>query len=115
MDTEQREHVEAALAQMFMQAKMQFGKAIKGYWFYQPDPCPGCGGEIDTGKVVKNDREISLNAFIYRPRGVLIGYFLCNKCAKKIHQAAKRNPGKQISLHEEIEQNLSSAYLKHLH
>jgi len=115
MDNETAEAAEAAMAQMFMQAQMQFGKAIKGYWFYEADPCPGCGGEIDAGKVVQSDREISLNAFIYRPRGVLIGYFLCNKCAKKIHQAAKRNPGKQIGLHDNIEKNLSDAYRKHLH
>jgi hypothetical protein len=102
------------LAQMFAQARAQFGSAIKGYWFYEPDPCPGCGQAVDAVKV-KGQDALSLNGFIYRERGILIGYVLCGRCAKQIFQAAKVNPGKQIALHTTIETNLIKAYLQHLH
>ena len=106
--------INAALAQMFLQAKAQFGDAIKSFWFYEDDPCPGCGREIDAAKFEGKDA-LSLNAFIYRERGVLIGYFLCGRCVKKLFNAAKRNPGKQISLHDKVETNLVRAYRQHLH
>ncbi|MCB0062138.1 MAG: nucleotidyltransferase domain-containing protein, partial [Caldilineaceae bacterium] len=63
----------------------------------------------------KGQDALSLNAFIYRARGVLIGYFLCGQCAAKIHEAAAINPGKQIPLHTVIERNLVQAYRRHLH
>lgn len=103
-----------ALAQLYAQAQAQFGNAIKGYWFYQPDPCPGCGGKID-GMKHKGQQALSLNAFIYRERGILIGYFLCSRCAKEIFRGAKATPGKQSPLHAKIEANLVKAYLQHLH
>lgn len=105
--------IDSTLAAMFQQAELQFGDAIKGYWFYEPDPCPGCGGEIDA-VYYKGRRNMSLNAFIYRKRGVLIGYFLCSKCALQLFQAAEINPGKQIPLHGKIEETLIRGYLKHL-
>ena len=105
--------IDDTLAAMFEQAQMQFGDAIKSYWFYEPDPCPGCGGEIGAVHY-KGRRNLSLNAFIYRKRGVLIGYFLCAKCAVQLFQAAEKNPGKQIPLHSKIEEALIKGYLKHL-
>ena len=106
-------HADDLLAQMFRQAKAQFGNAVKAYWFNDDDACPGCGGEIDAMKV-KGEDALSLNAFIYRKTGVLIGYLLCGRCAKKIFRAAKKNPYQQISLHDVIEANLIKAYQKHL-
>ena len=47
-------------------------------------------------------------------RGVLIGYFLCEICAKTIFKEAQRKPLKQTLLHTEIEQNLIAAYYKQL-
>jgi hypothetical protein len=108
------EEIDKMLSQLYAQARAQFGNAIKGYWFYEPDPCPGCRREIDALKIKGGDA-ISLNAFIYRERGILIGYVLCSRCAKKIFQAAKVNPYKQIPLHTEIETNLVQAYRRHLH
>lgn len=107
------EEANAALAQLFTQARAQFGKAIKGFWFYEPDPCPGCGRAIDALKV-KGQDALSLNAFIYRERGILIGYVLCSGCAKQIFKAGKANPGKQTTLHTTIEANLIKAYHRHL-
>jgi len=57
---------------------------------------------------------LSMNAFIFRERGVLIGYLLCSRCAKYIFRESKRNPFKQTPLHAEIEKNLKEAYLKYL-
>ncbi|MEZ4711221.1 MAG: hypothetical protein R3A44_28745 [Caldilineaceae bacterium] len=108
------DEIDAIMAQMFQQAHAQFGKAIKGYWFYEDDPCPGCGRAIDAAKI-KGQRSLSLNAFIYRERGILIGYFLCGRCAEKIFKAAERNPYKQTPLHTTIEENLVKAYRRHLH
>jgi len=108
------EEANAALAHLFAQARAQFGKAIKGFWFYEPDPCPGCGRAIDALKV-KGQDALSLNAFIYRERGILIGYVLCSGCAKQIFKAGKTNPGKQTTLHTTIEANLIKAYRHHLH
>lgn len=106
--------VDATLEQLYYQARLQFGDAIKGYWFYKPDPCPGCRRGIDAMRYKGKDA-LSLNAFIYRERGVLIGYFLCGECAAKIHEATATNPGKQIPLHTVIERNLVQAYRRHLH
>jgi hypothetical protein len=35
------EPVDNMMAQMFLQAQAQFGSAIKSFWFYDGDPCPG--------------------------------------------------------------------------
>ncbi len=108
------EEVEDVLMQMFTQAHAQFGDAIKAYWFHDSDACPGCGRRIkpfrNKGKV-----SMSLNAFIYRERGVLIGYFLCDHCVKHIFQAAKKNPYQQTPRHAAIEANLIKAYKKHIY
>lgn len=108
------EEANLALEQLFAQAQKQFGKAIKGFWFYEPDPCPGCGRTIDAMKY-KGQRAMSLNAFIYRERGILIGYVLCSQCGKQVFKAVETNPGKQTPLHATIEANLIKAYLQYLH
>ena len=99
---------------LFRQAKAQFGDAVKSFWFYDGDFCPGCMARpIDKIKF-KGEDALAINAFIYRPRGVLIGYFLCEVCATFIFQEAEKNPYKQTPLHADIEQNLTASYLKHL-
>ena len=108
------EYLNDVLAQLFRQAQAQFGKAVKYYWFHDGDGCPGCGGEIDAVKVKGKDA-MSLNAFIYRERGVLIGYLLCSQCAKKIFRDTERNPRQQTALHADIEANLIKAYQNHFH
>jgi len=105
--------VDAMVAELFARAQAQFGNAVKGYWFYDGDPCPGCGSAVSPMKH-KGKNALSLNAFIYRPRGVLIGYLLCGRCARYIFRAAQKTPYTQTSLHAEIERNLSAAYQQHL-
>lgn len=111
MDT--KDYAEAKLAEMLRLAKRQFGNAIKGFWFYELEPCPGCGFPIDVIHY-EGKTGLSLNTFIYRPRGILIGYFLCSLCAQQIFEAARRNPGVQTPLHGVIERNLITAYQRYL-
>ena len=113
------ENSKAAADQMldilFTQAKAQFGNAVKSFWFYDGDLCPGClARPIGKIKFRGKDNALALNAFIYRPRGVLIGYFLCEVCANFIFKEAEKNPYKQTPLHTDIERNLTDAYHKHL-
>lgn len=108
------EQVENALLQLFMQSHAQFGDAVRAYWFNDSDDCPGCGRRVNLTRF-KSKEAISLNAFIYRERGVLIGYFLCDRCVKKVFADAKRNPYRQTELHTAVEANLIKAYKKHMH
>ena len=106
--------VDELLAKLFSQAKAQFGGAVKSFWFYDGDLCPACNRrEIDMMKI-KGKEALSLNAFIYRENGTLIGYFLCAVCAKQIFKSAQTNPYTQTPLHAEIERNLISAYRNYL-
>ena len=107
------ESIENVLAEMFSVSKAHFGNAIKGYWFYADEACPGCGRPIDLVKI-KGQEALSLNAFIYRKAGILIGYLLCKRCARQIFEAAQKNPMKQIPLHDTIEKNLAAAYQRYV-
>ena len=101
------------LEQIFRQAQMQFGSAIKSRWLHDGDGCPGCGRKISVTKFKGKDA-LSLNAFIFREHGVLIAYLLCGKCAKHIFRDADKNPMTQTALHTEIEKTLKQAFLRHL-
>ncbi|MGH9948632.1 MAG: hypothetical protein ACRD6X_15750 [Pyrinomonadaceae bacterium] len=101
------------LDQLFRQAQLQFGAAVKSRWLHDGDGCPGCGREIGVMKF-KKKKAMSLNAFIYRDHGVLIAYLLCGKCANYIFQESEKNPFGQTTLHIEIEKNLKQAFVKHL-
>ena len=105
--------LEGLMDQLFSQARMQFGDAIQGYWFHESQRCPGCTRSVDAGKQGRSQL-VSLNAFIYRERGVLIGYLLCGRCAHKIMRAAQKRPGVQTSLHGQIERTLIRAYQQHV-
>jgi hypothetical protein len=89
----------------------RWGKLVKSHWFYDAESCPGCGFPIDSIDHEKGP-QVSINAFIYRPEGVLIGYFLCSICAGRIFEAAQEHPYVQTPLHGVIEQNLTRAYLR---
>ncbi len=108
-----QEQANAMLAELFARARAQLGDAVKGFWCYDGNACPGCGFPVEE-MTYKGHKALSLNAFIYRPRGILIGYALCGRCAEQIFQAAERNPGVQIPLHTVIEQNLIGAYRRYL-
>ncbi|MGD9587872.1 MAG: hypothetical protein AB7Q37_07730 [Pyrinomonadaceae bacterium] len=98
---------------IYSQAKLQYGSAIKGRWLHDGDGCPGCGKEITATKW-KKKKAMSLNAFIYREHGVLIGYMLCGKCASHIFAESETNPHSHLPIHDEIEKNLKAAFVKHL-
>ncbi len=87
--------------------KSHFGNAAKSYWVYADELCPCCQIQKIDEFFVKGVRSISINGFMYREKGVLIGYFLCGECAKKIHALTvyKKSP-----LHVAIEENLVKAY-----
>jgi len=107
------EKVDELMRAFFAQAKAQFGPVVKTYWFYEGNLCPGGAQSTNGVMKFKGKEALSLNAYIYRERGVLIGYLLCKNCAKAIHTAAQKNPYRQIPLHSLIEQFLSAAYLHH--
>jgi len=111
---ENQTYAREALKKMFAQAKLQFGDAAKGFWFYEDELCPGCLQVPIDAMRFKGEDALSLNAFIYRERGILIGYFLCGLCATYIFEQAEKRPGIQTPLHTKIEQNLIAAYQKHL-
>jgi len=114
LSTENRVVIDELLGKLYAQAKAQFGDAIKSFWFYDGDLCPACT-ERPIGVVkFKGKDALAINAFIYRERGVLIGYFLCESCAKYIFKEAQKNPYRQTSKHTDIERNLITAYHKHL-
>ena len=102
------------LKKLFAQAKAQFGDAIKSFWFYDGDLCPACTQRPIGVVKFKGKDALAINGFIYRERGVLIGYFLCGTCAKYIFKEAQKNPRHQTPLHADIERNLIAAYHKHL-
>ena len=106
---------DSLLEAMFKQGKAQFGDAVKSFWFYDDEFCPGCNARpIDTMKI-KGKEAVAINGFMYRARGVLIGYFLCGECATYIHNEVKKNPFlRETPLHADIERNLIAGYHKHL-
>ncbi len=99
------------LGALFAQAKAQFGNAVQSFWFYDGDLCPACNQRPVGAIKFKGKDALSMNAFIYRQRGVLIGYLLCETCAKRIFRDAQQHPYTQTAVHAEIERNLISAYL----
>ncbi len=64
---------EGVLKMMYEQGKAQFGKAMKGFWLYDDDLCPAClqnpAGEVNF----QGEKALSINGFMYRERGILIG------------------------------------------
>jgi len=104
------------LETMFAQGKAQFGDAFKSFWLHDGEFCPGClTRPIDRIKFKDKEDALSINGFMYRPRGVLIGYFLCEVCANFIFNEVEKNPKtKTTPLHADIEMNLIAAYQKYL-
>ena len=112
--SDSKSEAEKILELMYLQGKAQFGNAMKSFWFYDGDFCPGCLARAIDKMKFKGKDALSINGFMYRPRGVLIGYFLCDICANHIFREAEKNPYKQTALHADIERNLAEAYDRHL-
>src|ERR1043165_1848721 len=96
--------IEDLFEQLFRQAQMRFGTAVRSRWLHDGDGCPGCKKEIDAVKI-KGKEALSLNAFIFREHSVLIAYLLCGKCARQIFRSAETDPYGTTPLHHEIEKN----------
>lgn len=113
--SDSKSEAEKILEMMYLQGKAQFGDAMKSFWLHDDEFCPGClARPIDRIKFNGKKDALSINGFMYRPRGVLIGYFLCEVCANYIFKEAGKNPFKQTPLHADIERNLAEAYHKYL-
>jgi len=105
---------EGIMDALYMQGKALYGDAVKSFWFYDGDLCPACLQRSVGAINFKGKEALALNAFIYRERSVLVGYFLCEICAVYIFDEAEKNPYRQTPLHADIERNLTAAYHKHL-
>lgn len=106
-------NAEAAVAKMFRLARAQFGDAVKSHWFYDGNTCPGCGRAIDTVKW-EGEEAMSLNAFIHRKPGVLIGYMLCGRCGEQVMRAGQGPFRRETALHAKIERTLIEAYERYM-
>jgi len=100
------EFIDSIIAQM----RAHFGDAVKAYWVHAEPLCPGCMVQPIDAITYKGKRAMSINAFMYRERGVMIAYFLCSDCANTVI-AAKNGP---TELHKSIEENLKNAYNRYL-
>ena len=105
--------LDGIINKMFRQARAQFGSAVKSSWLYDGGLCPGCARNLVGALKRKGEKTLSVNAFIYRERGVLIGYFQCETCASYIFEEAQKNPYHETPLHANIERNLIAAYQEH--
>lgn len=91
--------------------KSHFGDSVKSYWVYPGELCPCCLTRPIDLFTFKSQPSLSINGFMYRDKGVLIGYLLCGECAQVIMAKAKFGP---TALHTAIEENLKNAYRRHL-
>ena len=106
-----RKGKESSAEDILNMMRAQFGNAAKAYWFYDGDLCPCCLSR-EVGEMMFNNRKaLSINAFMYRERGVLIAYFLCGQCAREILAQSPKEP---TGMHKAIENNLVSAYLRYI-
>jgi hypothetical protein len=105
---------ENVLKAMYAQGKAQFGSAMKGFWLYTDDLCPACLKNSAGVVNFQGEKALSINGFMYRERGILIAYFLCEICTLFIHEHAQKHPHQETPLHTKIETNLKEAYQRHL-
>ena len=106
------ETLAAQIVEMMMSyGQAQFGDAVKAYCVYADELCPGCRKRPIDAMKYKGQEGLAINSFIYRERGVLIGYLLCGQCAKGIYEAT---PRPDDELHQNIERTLIAAYHHYL-
>ena len=93
--------------------KDQFGHVAKSFWFYDGDLCPCCLANPIDEMIYQGKKAVSINGFMYRGKGVLIGYPLCGKCANEIMVKCRDKRAQaagKTDMHDGIEHNLISAY-----
>jgi hypothetical protein len=59
---ETKASVDQVLNTLFLQAKAQFGEAVKSFCFYDSDLCPGCMGRAIDAMKIRGKEALSLNA-----------------------------------------------------
>lgn len=92
-----------------------FANQVKGFWFYDSDLCPGCLQSLEKDAMdFTEDDTISLVSYVYRERGVLIGYILCRSCMTRLGEQKRLHPEEEAPLQKTILENLIAAYHKHL-
>ncbi len=104
--TDEKDYADELLAQLAAFGEARFGNAIKEYWFYGGELCPACVKRSAGALRHKGHNAVSLNCYMYRDRGVLIGYLLCGPCARKVLRRSSEG-----EIHKRIERNLIAAYL----
>jgi hypothetical protein len=73
------------------------GDAVKSFSFYEGDLCPGCPARpIEAMKIKARMRWHSMR--LSTAPGVLIDYFLCQKCATYMFDEAQKHPYKETPL-----------------
>ena len=104
---ESEAHAAEIIEMMMTYGQAHFGAAVRAYWVYADDLCPGCRKRLVEAMKYKGKEGLAVNIFMYRERGVLIGYLLCGQCANGIYEATPRSDDE---LHQNIERNLIAAY-----
>ena len=99
--------------EMLAMMMAQYGDAAEAYWFYEHALCPCCQTNPIDFMTYEGKKTLSINGFMYRARGVLIGYLLCGPCATSIMVLAKLGP-KTTKKHQAIEATLIDAYEKYI-
>lgn len=90
--------------------KARFGNAAKSFWVYEDDRCPCCMNPVDF-MIYEGKKTLSINGFMYREKGVLIGYLMCGQCANAIMAHLRYE---KTDMHVTIEANLISAYKRYM-
>lgn len=108
--TDAKKCADEILDQLAAFGQARYGDAIKEYWFYREDLCPACKKRSSGAVRYKAHNAVSLNCFMYWDRGVLIGYFLCGPCARKVLRRSSEG-----EIHKRIERNLIAGYLFERH
>jgi len=104
--TDEKNYARELLDGLAALGRARFGDAVKEYWFHHADLCPACMKRSSGAMKHKGQNAVSLNGFMYRERGVLIGYMLCGPCARKVLRRSSEG-----EIHKRIERNLIAAYL----
>lgn len=99
------------MQQLEVVGRRLYGDAVKSYWVHASERCPCCAKRPIDFMDYKGERALSLSVFIYRERGVLIGYMLCPVCGQEVMRTSSKW---QAKMHEDIERNLIAAYKRYL-
>lgn len=107
METGREDFFEGAMRMM----RAHFGSAARAVWVCDDELCSCCGKRKIDLMMYQGQEALSINAYMHRERGVMIGYLLCGECALDVMTESEGGAGK---LHQAIEKNLERAYARFL-